>query len=348
MVVDLGGQRVLDEVSFVAPGGATTAVLGPSGCGKSTLLRVVSGLEQASAGRVVLGGRDLAGVPAHRRSVGLAFQDRALFPHLDVAGNVGFALRMAGVPAPEVARRSAEVLALVGLSGFERRRVGSLSGGEAQRVALARALAADPAVLCLDEPLGSLDRVLHDRLVEELRTLLRSLRATVLLVTHDHTEALALADHLVVLGGGGASGGAHVLATGTPRDVWLRPPSLQVAHFLAHQILDVDDARRVGVPDALLAGARSVVVPPGAVRVWPVGPAAADTGALRGAPSDERHGEVVDVVVGAGRIEVDVEVADGLAGGVSLRADWGRGGEPNVGERVAVAVDPAGVWPLSR
>ena len=143
------------------------AVLGPSGSGKSTLLRAIAGLQPLDAGDVTLDGRSLAGVPPHRRGVGLMFQDDALFPHRDVAANVAFGLGMQGLPS-QAAARVAELLGLVGLSGRERRAVSSLSGGEQKRVALARALAPGPRVLLLDEPLGALDRPLHDRLVGEL------------------------------------------------------------------------------------------------------------------------------------------------------------------------------------
>lgn len=326
LAVTLGGRRVLRDISFEAPAGRTTAVLGPSGCGKTTLLRAVCGLQQPDEGQVLVGGRDVSGVPAHERGMGLAFQDRALFPHLDVAGNVAFGLRMAGVSEPATVRRVREVLALVGLEGFEGRRVGSLSGGEAQRVALARSLAPDPAVLCLDEPLGSLDRVLHDRLVEDLRALFDALATTVLLVTHDHAEALALADHLVVVGSaeGPAEGpaAATVLAAGSPREIWLRPPTVAVARFLGHQVLDALSAAALGMDTG---GTPWVVVHASAVQLVPGG------GAV-----------VRDSLFVGGRTVVRVEVP-----GVGLvQADTGAWAGPSAGDRVDVRVDPAGVWPV--
>ena len=163
------GHPAVDGVDLDVGSGETVAVLGPSGCGKSTLLRAVAGLQRLDAGTIVLDGRDLAGVPAYRRGIGLMFQDDALFPHRDVLGNVGFGLRMEGLPAPEARARVSELLELVGLAGTERRSVRSLSGGERKRVALARALAPRPRMLLLDEPLGALDRPLHDRLLEDLR-----------------------------------------------------------------------------------------------------------------------------------------------------------------------------------
>jgi thiamine transport system ATP-binding protein len=340
--VTLGGQRVLDDVSLEAPAGRTTAVLGSSGCGKTTLLRVVCGVERAPGGavrgRVVVGDADLTDVPPHRRRMGLAFQDRALFPHLDVGGNVAFGLRMAGVSAERTRGRVAEVLELVGLAGYQRRSVATLSGGEAQRVALARALAPDPDVLCLDEPLGSLDRALHDRLVDDLRHLFATLSTTVLLVTHDHTEALALADHLVVLGvpeepeRPSSERGSQVLAAGMPQDVWWRPPSRAVARFLGHQVLDAPAAMALGVPPAVVGDAPWVAIPAGAIRFTSGG----EPGAVQGVVGDVQFGgavTVVDVAVpGAGTVRAEMAGPMGSAG--------------RVGARVAVVVDAAAVSTL--
>ena len=202
------------------------AVLGSSGSDKSTMLRAIAGLVPLDAGRIFLDGEDLGGRPTHQRGVGLMFQDHVLFPHLDVAGNVGFGLRVRRMPRAERSERVAEMLELVGLAGFERRAVGDLSGGERQRVALARALAPGPAVLLLDEPMGSLDRALRDRLVHELDALLRTLAMTALYVTHDHTEAMVIADDLVVLDHG------RVLQRGAPRAVAEDPVDDHVAVLL--------------------------------------------------------------------------------------------------------------------
>jgi thiamine transport system ATP-binding protein len=202
-VVDLcvafEGRPVLDRVSFDVATGEVVALLGPSGSGKTTLLRVIAGLQPADSGTVLLDGRSLDGVPAHRRSIGLVFQDEQLFPHLDVRANVAFGLRMAGRTRHEQAVRVDELLALVGLPGFGDRRVTSLSGGEAKRVALARSLAPAPAVLLLDEPLTGLDPELHDRLATDLAALLRRTGTTALMVTHDLTEAATIADRTLSL-----------------------------------------------------------------------------------------------------------------------------------------------------
>lgn len=200
VTVRFDGHAVLDGVSLQVADGEVAALLGPSGSGKSTLLRVIAGLVAPDSGSVWLDGRDVSHLPTHRRGVGMVFQDEQLFPHLDVAGNIGFGLRMAGQDRRTIATRVAELLDLVGLPGFGARRVGRLSGGEAKRVALARSLAAEPRVLLLDEPLTGLDRELHDELAGELARLLRSAATTALLVTHDHGEAEAIADRVVRIG----------------------------------------------------------------------------------------------------------------------------------------------------
>ena len=228
VTVRFGEQAALDGVDLSVAEHEIVSVLGPSGSGKSTLLRVVAGL-QPSEGRVLLGGDDVSGVPAHRRGVGLMFQDHALFPQRDVAGNVAFGLRMHGVPRPEAASRVESLLDLVGLGGAGGRAVATLSGGEQQRVALARALAPEPRVLMLDEPLGQLDRTLRERLVVELRQLFVQLGTTVLAVTHDQGEAFALSDRVVVMDAG------RIAQVGAPQEVWQRPASAFVARFLGFE-----------------------------------------------------------------------------------------------------------------
>jgi thiamine transport system ATP-binding protein len=200
--VRFGDREVLRDVSLRVADHEVVALLGPSGVGKSTLLRVVAGLLVPDAGSVWLDGTDLTDVPPHRRRIGLMFQDEQLFPHLDVAANIGFGPRLAGADRATVDRRVRTLLSLVGLDGFGDRRVTTLSGGEAKRVALARALAPEPAVLLLDEPLTGLDRELHDRLAVDLAAVLRDTGTAAVLVTHDHDEAAVIAHRTEVFTGG--------------------------------------------------------------------------------------------------------------------------------------------------
>ena len=186
------------DVSMTVERGEIVALVGPSGCGKSSLLAAIAGVVECT-GRVAWDGHDVSATPVHLRSFGLVFQDGALFPHRTVAGNVSFGLEMAHAPREERVARVAELLELVGLADHQRRKVATLSGGEAQRVALARALAPRPRLLLLDEPLGSLDRELHDRLAADLATLLRRLGTTALHVTHDPDEAATIADRTLRL-----------------------------------------------------------------------------------------------------------------------------------------------------
>jgi thiamine transport system ATP-binding protein len=200
VTVRFGARVVLDRVGLEVAAGEIVALLGPSGSGKSTLLRVIAGLLPPDAGRIILDGDDITRRPAHRRGVGLVFQDEQLFPHRSVAANVGFGLRMLRTATSEVERRVGELLELVGLAGYGDRGVGALSGGEAKRVALARSLAPRPRVLLLDEPLTGLDADLHDRLVADIGAVLRATGTTAVHVTHDRAEADALADRVVHIG----------------------------------------------------------------------------------------------------------------------------------------------------
>ncbi len=197
--VRFGARTILDRINFELADGQITALQGPSGCGKSTLLRVIAGLLAPDEGGVELDGHDITALPPHRRHIGLVFQDDQLFPHRDVAANIEFGLRMQRMPSAARAARVAGLLELVGLDGFGRRSVTSLSGGEAKRIALARSLAPAPPLLLLDEPLTGLDVALHDRLADDLHRVLRATGTTALIVTHDPAEARAIADRVITL-----------------------------------------------------------------------------------------------------------------------------------------------------
>jgi thiamine transport system ATP-binding protein len=248
--VTLGGRSVLADVSFEIASAERLALLGPSGAGKSTLLRVIAGLEPPLAGRVLVDGRDVTDLPAHRRGIGLVFQDAALFPHRSVAANVGFGPKVAGLPRAEQEARVEGALALVGLGGTGGRDVTTLSGGEAQRIALARALAPRPSTLLLDEPLGSLDGQLRLRLQEDLRSLFERLALTVVHVTHDVGEAFALGDRVAVLRDG------RLAQIDRPEELWARPADDWVARFL-------------GMRNVERNSDRATIVRPDAVRVRP-------------------------------------------------------------------------------
>ena len=250
VTVRFDNTAALAGIDLSVANGEVVCMLGPSGSGKTTMLRAVAGLEPLADGAILHNGRDLAGVPPHRRDVGLMFQDHALFPHRDVLANVAFGPRVRG--AADAAARAREMLELVGLAGFDSRRIDQLSGGEQQRVALARSLAPAPSLLMLDEPLGSLDRELRERLAVELRDLFTRLGLTAVFVTHDHDEAFAIGDRVAVLRGG------RIEQIDPPVDLWRRPRTEFVARFLGWDVTDIFGARVAVRPDGLrIAGSGS-------------------------------------------------------------------------------------------
>ena len=221
-----GYQAAVKDATLMIGEGEFVVLLGPSGCGKTTTLRMIAGLIEATRGTILIGGTNVTSLPARKRNIGMVFQDYALFPHLDIAGNVGFGLRERGADRATIAQRVTELLSLVRLSGFERRYPSQLSGGQQQRVALARALACSPAVLLMDEPLGALDLKLREAMQTELRRLQRELRITTVFVTHDQTEAMALADRIAVMSDG------YIEQMGTPEEIYRQPASEFVATFV--------------------------------------------------------------------------------------------------------------------
>jgi ABC-type Fe3+/spermidine/putrescine transport system ATPase subunit len=221
-----GPSHAVNKASLIAEQGDLVCLLGPSGCGKSTLLRLIAGLESPDSGSIFFDGKDLEGVSPQARGFGLMFQDLALFPHMDVASNVGFGLRMQHVSREDIYRRVDELLNLVDMTGFGRRKVHELSGGERQRVALARSLAPSPKLLMLDEPLGSLDRVLRESLQVQVRAILKEIGVTGIYVTHDRNEAFAIADTIAVMDQG------SVVQAGPSEALFAAPANELVARSL--------------------------------------------------------------------------------------------------------------------
>ena len=219
-------KYLLRDITFNVGAGETVCLLGASGSGKSTLLRIIAGLEAPDSGHILFDGLDLENTPPDLRDFGLVFQDYALFPHLNVYDNVAFGLKMRRLNQAEISGRVAKSLEMVNLTGFEKRQVTDLSGGEQQRVALARALAIHPRLLMFDEPLGALDRTLREDLLNELRMILHQTEIPAIYVTHDQEEAFAIADRLLILHGGA------IVREGSPVEVWSNPGSAFVARFL--------------------------------------------------------------------------------------------------------------------
>jgi iron(III) transport system ATP-binding protein len=316
---------VLSGIDLDVAAGEIVAVLGPSGSGKTTLLRIIAGFDEPDAGEVVIGGRTVAGpgrfVPPERRGVGVVPQEGALFPHLDVAGNVAYGLGR-GAERTDRAGRVADCLALVGLAGFERARPHELSGGQQQRVALARALAPEPSLIVLDEPFSSLDAALRIQLRAEVATTLRTVGATALVVTHDQQEALAMADRVAVLLGG------HLAQVATPEVVYRRPATLAVATFVGEAVV---------LPGVVAAGTVSTAL--GSLEPIESVPSGPATVVVR--PEQIRLGRAPGVAATVTAVaflghEAVVTVALDVGGTLSARLPVG--GLPPVGGATTVAV----------
>jgi len=226
-----GDVVAVDNVSFKVRKGEFFSLLGPSGCGKTTTLRIISGFEKPTEGEVYIRGEPMTDVPPYKRPTNLVFQNLALFPHMNVYDNISFGLKIKKLPKEEIERRVREVLALVRLSGYEKRNIKQLSGGEQQRVAIARALVNEPAVLLLDEPLGPLDLKLREEMIVELKRIQREVGTTFIYVTHDQGEALTMSNRIAVMKDG------RILQIGTPMEIYERPRSKFVADFIGRSNL---------------------------------------------------------------------------------------------------------------
>jgi len=307
------GVPAVVDASLLLEDGHVLAVLGPSGSGKSTLLRAIAGLEPVTSGRVSWDGSDLDGVPTHKRGFALMFQDGQLFGHLTVARNVGYALRLRRTP--NAAARVRELLALVGLEGYEERLPATLSGGERQRVALARSLAVQPRLLLLDEPLSALDAGLRERLANDLRDILREAGTTALMVTHDQEEAFTVADRLAVMRGG------RIVQQGDIAAVWRAPADAETALFLGYaRVLE-------GAAGGVLLRAAGLSDADAAVAVRRSALVVADSGPVTGT--------VVSARVTPEQIRLVVDV-DGIG---ELDAVARLDTHPATGDRVSMVVD---------
>lgn len=323
VAVTYGTHRALEGIDLVVPTGSTLAVLGASGSGKSTLLRAIAGLEPAT-GRIRWDDEDLTTTPTHRRGVGMVFQDHALLPHRDVLGNVRFGLEGRRSDRVAATARARALLARVGLEGYDARPVTSLSGGEAQRVALARALAPSPRALLLDEPYGALDRERRDRLMLDVRAILREAGVTVVHVTHDHEEAFALGDAVAILHDG------RLEQVGAPDALWSAPASPRVARFLG-ATNTVDGIAADHTVATALGPIRTTNATTGPVTVsW-------RPEASRLDPAGEFEGRVADVTFRRTHHLVAIDTA---AGPIEAVADTA----PGIGTTVRATVDHTAVF----
>ncbi len=323
-----GDLQALDNVSLSLTSGEVMAVLGPSGSGKSSLLRAVAGLETPTSGRIWLHGEDVTDKAVHLRQVGLMFQDYALFPHLSVADNVAFGLRMQHRDRTATRQRVAEVLTWVDLDGFADRSIESLSGGEQQRVALARSLAPEPLLIMLDEPVGALDRALRARLVPELAGLIRRLGVTAVYVTHDQDEAFAIADRIAIIHRG------RIRQVGSPTALWKAPSTEFVARFLGFENFadaKVADGGVATTPWGTLAtrlvpGHHRVTLRLDGIRLDPEGTVRGRVTSAGWSPA----GSVIRLACGEGILAVP--------------AGWH---PPSVGDEITLTIDPGAVIPLT-
>jgi spermidine/putrescine ABC transporter ATP-binding subunit len=315
-----GKITALEDVSLAVRRGELITLLGPSGCGKTTLLNLVAGFLTPEQGEIAIEGRRVTDVPTYRREIGIMFQSYALFPHMSVAANVGYGLKMRRIARPEIARRVADALALIKLAGLEDRKPRQLSGGQQQRVALARALVIRPKVLLLDEPFSALDRNLRASMQVELKEIQRKLGVTTIFVTHDQSEALSLSDRIAVIAHG------RVRQLGAPDEIYRRPVDRFVASFvgdvnvLRARLERIDGAAaavalgpvRMLVPARTLQGAAvgsmvDLYVRPEELRVAAPGAAAA------------AYGVVAAQVYQGGHVDLHVDVPEALSGRVLLR-----------------------------
>ena len=310
----------LDNVSLQVRRGELITLLGPSGCGKTTLLNLVAGFLKPEHGEILIDGALVTDVPTHRREIGIMFQSYALFPHMTVAGNVGYGLKMRRIAKPEIARRVADTLALIKLDGLDDRKPRQLSGGQQQRVALARALVIRPKVLLLDEPFSALDRNLRASMQVEVKEIVRKLGVTTIFVTHDQGEALSLSDKIAVITQG------HIRQIGTAADIYHRPADRFVASFVGDvNVLRARLERIAGAIATVALGPAHLQVPSRMLE----GAAAGTAVDLFLRPEQLRVGEadapvaangvVAAQIYQGGHVDLYVDVPESVTGRVLLR-----------------------------
>ncbi len=333
-----GKTVALADVSLQIKSGEFICLLGSSGCGKTTLLRIIAGLEKCDQGELHLDRVALSKLPSHKRNIGMVFQSLALFPHLNVSRNIAYGLKMRSISGEATNARVTELLALTGLVGFETRSVASLSGGQKQRVAIARALALEPRLFLMDEPFSALDAGLRDHLQQEVKKLQRQLAVTTIFVTHDQSEAMSLADRIVILNNG------SIEQAGTPKEIYQRPLTRFVAEFIGNNnLLDIEidetavkyQGYNLGSPQGSienLRGRQTLVVRPESIRLR----ASHDTSQyLQGTVTMQR-------TVGA-LVECDIDV-DGQV--LKYTALQNSGPEVSIGDAVSLSWDWSGLWCL--
>jgi iron(III) transport system ATP-binding protein len=328
-----GDVIAVSEVSFEVKAGSLVTLLGPSGCGKTTTLRMIAGLELATDGRIFIGDEEVTRLPATDRDVSMVFQSYALFPHMTVSENVAYGFVVSGMGKVEARSRASQGLELVGLAGYEDRLPSELSGGQQQRVAVARALVLEPQVLLFDEPLSNLDAKLRRRVREEIREIQQSLELTVVYVTHDQEEALAVSDHIIVMHNAG------IAQQGTPRELYERPADLFVADFIGEANLLDAEIRSVRGDTAIVSiggiertlpcegldpGPAKAAVRPESIHLEVAKPGARLIGTLAKAAYLGDHMEY-EVECPVGRLfVVDHAVEAPMAVGTSVSIDFGR------------------------
>jgi sn-glycerol 3-phosphate transport system ATP-binding protein len=323
-----GQVRAVDTLSFALDEGTLNVLLGPSGCGKSTTLRLIAGLETADAGRITIGGRDVTHLPPAQRNIAMVFQSYALFPHLSVAENIVFGLRVRNIDAPERARRLQRVAGLLGLSKLLDRKPSQLSGGQQQRVALGRAIIAEAPVCLMDEPLSNLDAQLRAEMRQEIRNLQRALSITMVYVTHDQVEAMSMADRVILLSGG------RIVQNGTPAELYESPANSFVARFIGTPPMNLL-ALEPGPRGAVIAGTSGPVVAPTELAAAKLGvrpehiTLGGDSGLEARVESVEYLGadSLLQCRLGAQTLAIRVAGRVGLSQGSTARLSWAQGAQ---------------------